>query len=178
MRYSARASGVFVSETKVKFRGVYHGKIIRAGKVIDEFEEDNLVVNQGLDYVLSTALGAGSQLSTWYLGIFSGNYTPVSTDTASSIAGNSTESTAYTATTRPQWQNGAEGTQAISNSNGTVATFTFNGTTTIYGAFLVSSNTKSGTSGTLFSAAQFASSKSVVSSDQLLLTYSFTAASA
>jgi hypothetical protein len=53
----------------------------------------------------------------------------------------------------------------------------FNATKTIYGAFLISNNTKGGTSGTLFSAARFSSSKSVESTDELLLTYTFTASS-
>jgi hypothetical protein len=41
----------------------------------------------------------------------------------------------------------------------------------------VSNSTKSGTTGTLMSAARFGSSKSVVDDDQLLLTYTFTASS-
>ena len=57
------------------------------------------------------------------------------------------------------------------------ATFTFNATKSIYGAFLVSNATKGGTAGTLFSAARFSAAKSVVAGDQLLLTYSFTASS-
>jgi hypothetical protein len=78
-------------------RGVYTGQIIRKGIIIDEFEYSNLVVNQGLNYLLGSALAGGSQITTWYIGLFSGNYTVLSTDTASSIASNSTEVTAYAA---------------------------------------------------------------------------------
>ena len=66
--------------------------------------------------------------------------------------------------------------QSVTNS-ASAASFTFNANLTIYGAFLASSSVISGTTGTLFSAAQFGTAKSVVSSDVLLLTYSFAAAS-
>jgi hypothetical protein len=58
------------------------------------------------------------------------------------------------------------------------ASFVFNATKTIYGAFLTSVSTKSATTGTLFAAARFGAAKSVVDDDELLLTYAFSAASA
>ena len=67
--------------------------------------------------------------------------------------------------------------QQVTNS-ASRASFTFNAGTTIYGAFLVSSSTINGTTGTLISAAQFGSAKSVSNTDQILLTYTFSLASA
>jgi len=46
-----------------------------------------------------------------------------------------------------------------------------NGTTTIFGAFLTSNNTKSGTTGKLYAVGNFASSRAVENGDQLLVTY-------
>lgn len=157
--------------------GRYHGTIIRGGRVIDEWEDDNLVVNEGLNSVLSVYFNGGTQITTWYCGIFEGNYTPVATVTAATITSASTECTAYAAATRPEWVEAAPSSQSITNS-ASRASFVFNATKTIYGAFLVSTSTKSGTSGTLFSAARFSTAKSVVADDELLLTYTFTAASA
>jgi hypothetical protein len=148
---------------------------VREGQVIDEEEIHNIVVNQGLDHILGVEFTGVSQISTWYLAPFEGNYTPVATDTAASIVANATENTTYTASTRQTWV-GAEASQIATNS-ASVATFTFNATKTIYGAFLISSGSKSSVSGILFAAAQFASPKPVVNTDQLLLTYSFTASS-
>jgi hypothetical protein len=53
--------------------------------------------------------------------------------------------------------------------------FSINGTTVVGGAFLTSSNTKSGTTGTLFSAADFQApgDRSVVAGDVLNVTYQF-----
>ena len=160
----------------VRLFGRYHGTLIRDGRVIEDWIDKNIVVNQGLNDWLSVYLAAGSQKTTWYLGLFSGNYTPLSTDTAANIASNSTESSAYSGGVRPTWSPGAVSGQAVDNS-ASRATYTFTGTTTIYGGFLISNNTINGTSGTLFSGAQFGSAKSVVSGDQLLITYSLSTSS-
>ena len=168
---------LFPKHEIIHVKGLWHGKLFRKGKLIDEWEDENLVVYEGLNDLLNTYFNNGSQIGSWYLGIFQGNYTPVNTDTASTIASNSTECSSYTNATRPSWQNAAPSGQAITNS-GTPATFTFNASQTIYGAFLVSSSTIGGSGGKLFSAAQFGTAKSVVSTDQLMLTYAFSASSA
>ena len=176
MKFKESPSGLLVPDHKIVAAGKYHAKHIRQGEVIDEWDCDNLVVNQGLNYLLSAGLGAGSQISSWYLGLFQANYTPVAGDTAATFPGSATETTGYTAGARQGFTAGAVSGQSITNS-ASAASFTFNATLTIYGAFLASSSVISGTTGTLFSAAQFGTAKSVVSSDVLLLTYSFAAAS-
>ena len=69
---------------------------------------------------------------------------------------------------------------AATNANPSVVTntaskavFSINGTTTVGGAFLTSNSTKGGTTGTLFSAADFGSpgDRSLVSGDVLNVTY-------
>jgi hypothetical protein len=56
-----------------------------------------------------------------------------------------------------------------------VAVFSINATTTIAGAFLTSDNTKGGTTGVLFSVANFQApgDRAVVSGDTLNVTYTF-----
>lgn len=173
MDYQDNGGGVLVPSSGLVAKGWYNGKIVRDGKVIDEWEDSNLVVTEGLNHILSIELAAGTQITNWYLAPYEGNYTPVAGVTAATIAAASTECTAYTSSTRVAWTPGAASGGVISNS-GSPATFTFNATKTIYGAFLISNSTKSATSGTLFSASLFSSSKSVVNLDQLILTYSFT----
>lgn len=176
MDYAMSPGGALLPAAQIRGLGRYHGQIIRDGKVIDEFDCKNIVVNEGLNNLLSVYFNAGTQITAWYLGVFEANYTPVATVTAATIAAASTECTAYASATRPAFDEAAPASQSISNS-ASRASFVFNATKTIYGAFLVSSSVKSGTAGTLFSAAQFASSKAVVSGDELLLTYTFTASS-
>jgi hypothetical protein len=62
----------------------------------------------------------------------------------------------------------------ITNS-ASVAVFSINATTTIAGAFLTSDNTKGGTTGVLFSVANFQApgDRAVVSGDTLNVTYTF-----
>lgn len=165
------------SETRLAMSGKYIGQIIRKGQVIEEFEFENLVVDQGLNYALNASFGQTSALTSWYIGLFEGNYTPVAGVTAATIAGLSTETTAYTSATRPAWTTVASTAKQLTNG-ASRASFTFNATKTIYGAFLASSSTKSGTSGTLFSAARFTTAKTVDADDELLVTYVLTAADA
>jgi hypothetical protein len=171
-----RSEGSILLPQKADFNGRFHAQLVRKGQVIDEWSDTNLVVNEGLNSILSVMFDTGTQLTNWFLGLFQGNYTPVATDTASVIAVNSTECSSYTSATRPAWSNAAPSSQSISNS-GSPATFTFNAAQTIYGAFLISDSTIAGTAGTLFAAARFGASKAVVNLDQLLLTYTFSASS-
>jgi hypothetical protein len=144
-------------------------------------ETPNLVVNVGLQYMAGTALTSTAQITTWYLGLYGSGATnsPAAGDTMSSHIG-WTEVTAYSEANRP-----TATLAAATNANPSVVTntaskavFTINGTTTVGGAFLTSNNTKSGTTGTLFSAADFSApgDRSVVSGDILNVTYTFSLA--
>jgi hypothetical protein len=144
----------------------------RVGEVI---RDHNLLVNEGLDHILNTVLNAGVQVTAWHVGIFKGNYTPVAGDTAANIATNSTEATEYDETDRVAYDEATSTAQSITNSANR-ATFTMNASVTIYGAFLVSLATKSGTTGTLLSAARFSASRALVATDELLVTYTVNAA--
>lgn len=168
--------GVLMPSQKLLVGGTFIGQIIRAGEVIDEFADHNLVVNEGLNSLLNVMFGGATQIATWYLGLFEGNYTPVAGVTAATITSASTECTAYTSSTRPEYVEAAAASQSVTNT-ASRASFVFNASKTVYGAFLISNPTKSATTGTLFSAARFSTAKAVESGDELLLTYTFTASS-
>jgi hypothetical protein len=167
-----------------KGSGLYTGTIIKGGyfdddgvwhrgkNIVDHFEFENIVVDQGLTSMLGVYLHADTQIANWFCGLFEGNYTPVGTVTAATIASASTETTAYTSATRVAYVPAAAAAKAITNA-ASRADFIFNATKTLYGAFLISDSTKSGTAGTLFSVARFGSSKVVNDTDELLLTYAY-----
>lgn len=145
-----------------------------------EAESQNLVVNGGLQYMAGTALTSTAQITTWYIGLYGAgaSNTPAAGDTMSSHAG-WTEVTPY-AGARP-----AATFAAATNANPSVVTnsaspasFSINATQTVGGAFLVSNSTAGGSTGTLFSAADFQSpgDRSVVSGDTLNVTYTFSLA--
>ena len=159
---------------KTGMDGVYGLEHRRNGKVIYKEDIENLVCDEGLTHILDILFKSGVQVTSWYLGIFEANYTPAVDDTAANIATRCTESTAYTEAARVAFTAGAIASNAVSNS-ASRATFTINATKTMYGVFLVSTSTKSGTLGTLLSVAKFTTARAVIAGDELLVTYTMTA---
>lgn len=168
--------GLFVPQSELHVGGKFFGQHLREGRVIDEWESKNLIVNQGLDHILGVEFAGVAQITTWYMAPFGNNYTPVGTDTAASIVANAGEVTSYTGSSRVPYV-GTEGSQQVTNG-GAPSSFTFNADATIYGAFLISSSAFGATSGVLFAASPFGSGKQVHNTDQILLTYILGAVSA
>lgn len=141
-------------------------------------ETPNLVVNVGLQYMAGTALVGVTQINAWYIGLYGAgaSNTPAAGDTAASHLG-WTENTSYNQATRPvaSFAAATNANPSVVTNTASKAAFTMNATTTIGGAFLISNNTKGGTTGTLFSAADFQApgDRSVVSDDILNVTYQF-----
>jgi hypothetical protein len=144
-------------------------------------ESKNLVVNAGLAYMAGSALTSVTQITTWYLGLYGAgaSNTPAAGDTMSSHAG-WTEVVAYSNATRvaATFVTATTANPSVVTNTASPAVFNINGTTTVGGAFLTSGSAKSGTTGTLFSAADFGSpgDRSVVSGDTLSVTYTFSLA--
>jgi hypothetical protein len=143
-------------------------------------EESNLVVNVGLQYMAGTALTSTAQITTWYIGLYGAgaSNTPAAGDTMSSHAG-WTEVTPY-AGARPTatFAAATNANPSVVTNSASPASFSINATQTVGGAFLVSNSTAGGSTGTLFSAADFQSpgDRSVVSGDTLNVTYTFSLA--
>ena len=141
-----------------------------------EDENHNLVVNQGLQYMCGTALTSVAQITTWYIGLYGAgaSNTPAAGDTMASHIG-WTEVTPYSNANRPTctFATATTANPSVATNSASVAVFNINATSTVGGAFLVSNNTKGGSTGTLFSAADFSSpgDRSVVSGDTLNVTY-------
>lgn len=138
---------------------------------------ENLVTNGGLDHLLDVTLSSATQ-AVWYVGLTDGSPTAAAGDTAASHAG-WTEVTAYDEANRVSWSDGGVSSQSVSNS-GSPAEFTIDtNSTAIGGAFLISNNTKGGTSGVLYAVGAFsAGDKSLDDNDVLSVTATFTSAAA
>lgn len=137
----------------------------------------NLVVNVGLQYMAGVALTSTTQITTWYVGLYGAgaSNTPAATDTLASHAG-WTEVTPYSGNRPSITFVAATNANPSVVTNSTAVAFSINATQTVGGAFLCSA--ASGTSGTLFSAADFSSpgDRSVVSGDTLNVTYTLSLA--
>jgi len=136
----------------------------------------NLVVDVGLDDLLDKYLKGSAYTAAFYVGITDSTPTVVAADTMASHAG-WTEVIAYDEVTRPVLTLGTVTTQSVDNS-ASVAVFTVNaGSTTIGGAFVSTDNTKSGTTGTLYSAGSFTGGDKILdASDILNVTVTLTSA--
>lgn len=163
----------------IKGGGVFEVKCYDAdGNLKWEAKEHNLVVNGGLQDMNTKYFTGSSYTAAWYLGLYGSGSTnnPAASDTMSSHAG-WTEQTGYSQATRPACSFGTATTAdpSVITNSGSPATFSINATATIGGAFLTSNNTKGGTTGVLFSAADFAApgDRSVVSGDTITVTYTF-----
>ena len=163
-------------------KGVYKIQCHDAqGNLKWEDEAPNLVVNVGLQDMNAKYFTGSSYTAAWYIGLYGAgaSNTPAAGDTMSSHAG-WTEVTAYSQATRPACTFGTPTTAnpSVATNSASPATFSINGTTTVGGAFLTSNNTKSGTTGTLYSAADFSApgDRAVVSGDTLSVTYTLSLA--
>jgi hypothetical protein len=145
------------------------------------FAYKNLVVNAGLAYMAGTALTSVTQITTWYIGLYGAgaSNTPAAGDTMASHAG-WTEVVPYSNATRVQatFVTATTANPSVVTNTASPATFNINATSTVGGAFLTSGSAKSGTTGTLFSAADFSApgDRSVVSGDIISVTYTFSLA--
>jgi hypothetical protein len=162
--------------------GVYHVECHdKDGNLKWTAKSKNLVVNAGLQYMAGSALTSVTQITTWYLGLYGAgaSNTPAAGDTMASHAG-WTEVVAYSNATRvaATLATATTANPSVVTNTSSPAAFNINGTATIGGAFLTSGSAKSGTTGTLFSAADFGSpgDRSVVSGDTLSVTYTFSLA--
>jgi hypothetical protein len=136
----------------------------------------NLVVNTGLQSMNTQFFTGSAYTAAWYIGLVNGTSATTTFSGGDTLATHAgwTENTDYVGN-RKAASFGAATLADPSNINNSAsaASFTMNATANIAGAFLA--NVASGTSGLLFSAADFQApgDRSVVSGDVLNITYSF-----
>jgi hypothetical protein len=128
----------------------------------------NLVVTTGKNDLLNKYFLGSAYTAAFFVGL-KGVGTIAAGDTMASHAG-WTDITGYSNATRPAFT-AASSTAGSSTNSASPAVFNINATNTIAGCFITTSSTVGGTAGTLFSAADFASSRAVLSGDTLTVTY-------
>lgn len=140
------------------------------GKLLGIYRVPNGIVDVGANHLLETEFHAGSQATTWYIGLVdNAGYTGWAVgDTMSSHAG-WTEATGYSGANRPQWTCGAAASRQITNA--TTVDFAITGSATLKGIFITTGQVKGATTGTLWSVALFSSTVAVNNGDTLKVTY-------
>lgn len=147
------------------------------GDEVDGETKTNIIPSDGLSFLIRSPFGDVAPVSTFYLGLFRGNYVPTSNTKASDIPSNMIEMVDYSEALRPEWQRQLEGVATMDNLLNK-AEFTITQDRTIYGAFLVSDLTKGAGNGLLLSCVRFSSPKPVTAGQTVKLsggiTYSST----
>ena len=140
---------------------------------------DNLVTNEGINYMLNAALHGGTAISAWYIVPWSTNTAPAAGNTYAT-PGN-TEATGYDEATRQEWGEGAASSQSVTNA--TAATITATGSLSIYGFGIVGGGSAATTKGdaagggTLLSSGLFAGVKTLSAAETLDMTYTLSGSS-
>jgi len=180
------------AEDQLQPRGRFVVEHFRKGVKIGHYEFPNGITNEGKNKLLDVMFHGVSAITTWWLGLIdnAGYSALAATDNYDNInqTGNGwDEFTSYTdaanggsASTRPEWTEGAASGQAI--TNGTPVVFDITGSGTVKGLFLVGGianaqnkgNHEAG--GTLWATALFGTGDVVVNDqDQLKVTYTVSA---
>ena len=144
----------------------------RGGRILSVERVPNLMPIQSINHMFDVEFHGGTQVATWFLGIFEGDYTPLSGDLMATFPGLATECVAYVSATRPAWVESAPTDGAISNA-AAEAVFVLTLDKLVRGAFLSSSAVKGGGAGTLSSATRFGTPKDGVVGDEIFVTIPF-----
>jgi len=162
--------------------GVYTIQCFDAqGNLKWEAESKNLVVNVGLQDMNAKYFTGSAYTATWYLGLYGAGASnlPAASDTMSSHAG-WVEIAPYSNVTRPvcTFATPTTANPSVATNSASPASFTITSTATVGGAFLTSNNTVSGTTGTLYSAADFSApgDRAVTNGDILNVVYTLSLA--
>ena len=152
-------------------------RLLTGGDLLFADVYHNLVVDQGLNDLLSGTLVTASADTSWHVGLT--DLAPVGEVPADTMLshGGWVEILNFTGSpTRPAWTAGAVAGKSVSNT-AAPASFTINATVTIGGSFLTSNPT--GTAGRLYSVGAFSGGdKGLNNLDTLSVTATFTTAAA
>ena len=168
-RFEETELGLFVPSERSLVKGMFC-----YGKRGEEMEySDNLVVTEGLNYIVGVALKGVSQVANWYIAPFSGAVTVQASWTAANFTAGAAEVTGYSSATRPVWTGGAVATGAV-DSFAAKAEIAATAGITIRGAGMISNSAKSATTGTLLGASRFGSDKVLDTGEILDIGYGLT----
>ena len=171
-----------MEKSKFRLRGCWnlvHKSV--DGRVIDEETVDNLITNEGFDYILDSSLHAVADVGTWYFVPFITSFTAALASTYAG-GGGGTEGTNYDEATRQAWGEGASSSQSITNAAPAVITASASGLA-VLGVGVVGASTAgntavkedTATSGAVL-LAEVASTKTLAEGETLSITYTISKA--
>lgn len=164
------------AHAKVGLNGKWMVDHYRGDQKLGSYEMPNDITNEGKNTLFEVMFHDGTQIanSSWCIGLISlSGYSALAAGDVMSSHSGWTEFTGYSQSTRVAWGAGAAASQSITNAS--PATFDITSSGTVKGIFVTSQNTKSGTTGKLWSTALFSADVPVTNGDQLRATYTVSA---
>lgn len=123
------------------------------GRLAERVLFPNAATYQGTNHANDVVFGAASQITTWYLGFINNSgFSQVSVNDTAASHGGWSEWTGYSGSNRPTWTSSASANGSRTTSSVATATVT-DASAQIKGVFLISSQAKGATSGTLWATA-------------------------
>lgn len=156
-RVEQTEQGLYVPSERTLIQGY-----VSYGKRGEEAEHThNMIVGEGLNYLVGVATGAVAAETNWYVAVFSGDVTVQPTWTAANFATAATEFTSYDEPDRPEWIPSAVSSGARDSFAAKSSFTSSQDGAVIRGAALISSASKSSTTGKLMGATRFPSAKTL-----------------
>lgn len=155
--YEKTPEGVYFPAENALAQGVF--SVSKRGEP-EEFSQ-NLVVNEGLDYILNAAIGATAGISNWYIALFSGDVTVVATWTALTFSSSASEWTGYDEAARPAWSPGSVASAGVDSFSSKASFTSSSDSQVVRGAAMLSASAKGATSGVLLASSRLSSDKTL-----------------
>jgi hypothetical protein len=142
---------------------------------LGECATHNLITTEGANYLLSVGLGNVAAYSKFYIAPFSGNITVTDALTAATFAGSATEITTYSEATRVEFVETVPALKSTNNVDNAAVFTASQDNVNIWGVGLLSTATKSATTGVLLSAAKYSTVRNLpTTGDTLGVKYTLT----
>lgn len=150
------------------WKGKFKVEQFRDGKLVNKFNVQNTIVDEGAEHGLNSIFGLVSQVVTWHIGLIgSASFVRVlAIDTIASHVG-WVECVGYDEIVRSDFMPDIADNRII--QSGAATLFTMNVTTKLKGLFVVSNNVKNGVAGVLWAAAL--QDMDAIAGDQLRVSY-------
>ena len=156
-RYETTPEGIYFPAENALAQGVF--TVSKRGEAVEHSR--NLVVNEGLDYILKAAVGETAGISNWYIALFTGDVTVIATWTAATFTAAATEWTAYDESARVVWTKSLVASQGTDSFSSKASFTSSTDGQVIRGAAILSASAKSSTSGVLLASSRFTSDKTL-----------------
>lgn len=170
---SVTDSGIYIPSLGILATGVYTHSI--NGE--DEAQDTNLVVNEGLLYLLRSGLMNANKLPNWYIALNGANYTPSPTLKGSgypAAAGEIVSTTeGYVEAARQSWVPDTPGDTPILSNTSNPARFTIatSSEVVVYGAAILSGSVRGSVADTLLSVVKFGKPRTLYDTDVFSMSY-------